>query len=155
MDEIRRILLNEFERLMEPLGIHIVQLSVYRGKGGLNIRVVIYREGGVTLDDCERATRMFNDTLTILEPIDENNYTLQVSSPGIDRVFKDEKEYDIFIARHVKIIVDESYHYGEGGVIRGVLKGLVGDNVLLSPHQEPERELRIPIGSIKKTQLDG
>ena len=155
MDETRQILLTEFERVMDPLGIQIVKLSVYKGKSGLNIRVVIYREGGVTLDDCERATRIFNDILTILEPIDENNYTLQVSSPGIDRVFKDEKEYNIFTTAHVKIVVDESFRYGEGGVIRGVLKGLNGDSVVIVPHNDLERELTIPISSIKKTQLDG
>ena len=155
MDETRQILLTEFERVMGPLGMQIVELSVYKGKSGLNIRVVIYSEGGVTLNDCERATRIFNDILTILEPIDENNYTLQVSSPGIDRVFKDEKEYNIFTTRHVKIVVDESFQYGEGGVIRGVLKGLNGDSVLLVSHDDPEREISIPISSIKKTQLDG
>lgn len=155
MDDTRQILLKEFERVVEPLGIQIVELSVYAGKSGLNIQVIIYREGGVTLDDCERVTRIFNDMLTILEPIDENNYTLQVSSPGIDRVLKDEKEYNIFTTRHVKIVVDESFQYGEGGVIRGVLKGLHGDSVVLVPHNGLERELTIPISSIKKTQLDG
>ena len=109
MDEARQILISEFERVLDPLGIQIVQLSTYRAKNGLNIQVVIYKEGGVTLNDCERVTRIFNDILSILEPIDENNYTLQVSSPGIDRVFKDKKEYNIFTSAHVKIIVDEPY----------------------------------------------
>jgi ribosome maturation factor RimP len=154
MDETHQILLNEFERVVEPLGIQIVQLSAYTGKSGMNIRVVIHRNGGVTLDDCERVTRIFNDILTILEPIDENNYTLQVSSPGIDRVFKDEKEYNIFASAHVKIVFDETSPYGEGGVIRGVLKGLKGDSVVLVPHNEPKRELSIPLNSIRKTQLD-
>jgi ribosome maturation factor RimP len=155
MDDTRQILLTDFERVVDPLGMQIVQLSVYTGKNGLNIQVIINRKGGVTLDDCEKVTRIFNDILTIVEPIDENNYTLQVSSPGIDRVFKDKKEYNIFISAHVKIVVDESFQYGEGGVIRGVLKGMNGDSVMLIPHNEPNRELTIPISSIKKTQLDG
>ena len=155
MDESRHILLEEFERVVHPLGIQIVQLSVHTGKSGLDIGVVIHKEGGVSLDDCERVTRIFNDILTILEPIDENNYTLQVSSPGIDRVFKDKKEFNIFASAHVKIVVDESFQYAKGGVIRGVLKGLKGDSVLLVPLNETNRELSIPISSIKKTQLDG
>lgn len=155
MDDTRQILLKEFERAVEPLGIQIVELSVYVGKSGLNIQVIIYREGGVTLDDCERVTRNYNDILNILKPIDENNYTLQVSSPGIDRVFKDEKEYNIFASRHVKIIVDEAFQHSEGGMIRGVLKGLDGDRVVLVPHSDTGGQLTIPIGSIRKTQLDG
>ena len=155
MDETRKVLVNEFERVLDPLGIQIVQLSVFKGKRSLNIQVVIHREGGVSLDDCEHVTRIFNDILTILEPIDENNYTLQVSSPGIDRVFKDEKEYNIFASAHVKIVVDESFQYAKGGVIRGVLGGLSGNKIKLFPHDEPGRELEIPISSIRKTQLDG
>jgi ribosome maturation factor RimP len=155
MEDTRKILLDEFERVLDPLSIHIVQLSVYTGKRGLNIRVVIHREGGITLDDCEQVTRIFNDILTILEPIDENNYTLQVSSPGIDRVFRSEKEYNIFRSAHVKIIVDESFQNAEGGVIRGVLKELDGGCVILVPDTKPEKELSIPLSSIKKAQLDG
>ena len=155
MNETRRILLDELEQVVEPLGIQIVELSVYFGKNGLNIRTVVYREGGVTINDCERVTRLYNDRLAILEPIDENNYTLQVSSPGIDRIFKDQKEYNIFASRHVKIIVDESVEGSEGGVIRGILKGLEGDCVVIIPHGNPHGQTAIPIGSIRKAQLDG
>ena len=155
MNETRQILLDELERVVEPLGIQIVELSVYFGKNGLNIRAVVYREGGITINDCERVTRLYNDRLAILEPIDENNYTLEVSSPGIDRVFKDRKEYDIFVSRHVKIIVDKSFEGSEGGVLRGTLKGLEGDSVMIIPHIDPHGQISIPIDSIRKTQLDG
>jgi ribosome maturation factor RimP len=154
MDDTRHILLEEFERAVEPLGIQIVELSVYEGKSGLNIRVIIYREGGITLNDCERVTRIYNDILTILEPIDENNYTLEVSSPGIDRVFKDKKEYNIFASQHVKIIVDKTFQPSEGGVVRGILKGLDDDRVVLVPNSDPNGQLTIPIDSIRKTQLE-
>jgi ribosome maturation factor RimP len=155
LGEIRSILLEELERITEPLGMHVVELSVFRGKSGLNIRAVIYREGGVTLDDCERVTKLYNDRLTILEPIDENNYTLQVSSPGIYRVFKDIKEYTIFRSRHVKMVVDEPFEESDGGVLRGFLGDLKNDRVALVPDGDPGKTLSISLGSIRKIQLDG
>jgi ribosome maturation factor RimP len=155
MEELRSILLRELDLVVRPLGLQVVELSVYRGKSGLNIRAVVYREGGVTLDDCERVTRLFNDRLTILEPIDENNYTLQVSSPGIERVFKDLKEYDIFRSRYVKMVVDSSIEESEGGVIKGILEGLDHDHVKLRTDGKPEKLLRIPLESIRKVRLNG
>ena len=155
MEELRSILLRELELVVSPLGLQVVELSVYRGKSGINIRTVVYRGGGVTLDDCERVTRLYNDRLTILEPIDENNYTLQVSSPGIDRVFKDVKEYDIFRSRHVKMVVDPSIEGSEGGVIQGILEGLDNDQVQLRTDEEPQKLLRIPLDSVRKARLNG
>jgi len=154
MEEIHNTLLKELELVVEPLGIQVVELSVYHGKSGLNIRAVIFRGGGVTLGDCERVTRLYNDRLTILEPIDENNYTLQISSPGVDRIFKDRKEYNIFKSRHVKIMVDNRVEGSEGGVIRGVLEGLEDDRVKLLPDFDPDKPIKIPLESIRKTRLD-
>jgi ribosome maturation factor RimP len=155
MDEIRDVLLKELEGIADSLDLHVVELTVFAGKRGLNIRAVLYREGGTTIQDCERATRLFNDRITILEPIDENNYTLQVSSPGLDRVFKDVKEYNIFQSRHVKIILRSPIEGSEGNVIRGVLAGLEGERVTLETEGDPTKSISIPMNLIKKTQLDG
>jgi len=152
---IRSILLRELELIVEPLGLKVVELSVHRGKSGLNIYAVVYREGGVTLGDCERVTRLYNDRLTILEPIDENNYTLQVSSPGTERVFKDVKEYDLFRSRHVTMVVDSSIEGSEGGVISGILEGLEKGHVILRTEGKAGTKIVIPMESVRKTRLSG
>ena len=154
-EDTREILVRELECILEPLGMQLVELSVYAGKRGLNIRAVVYKHGGVTLEDCERVNRLYNDRITILEPIDENNYTLQVSSPGIDRVFKDKKEYTIFRMRHVTMVVDEEIDGSEGGVVRGVLEGLENDHVVLVPDGDENKRVRISLESVRKTRLDG
>jgi ribosome maturation factor RimP len=137
------------------LGVSVVELAVHWAKNGLNIRVVLDKEGGITIGDCERITRLYNDRLTILEPIEENNYTLQVTSPGIDRVFKDKKEYTIFKSRDVRIQLKGPMVGGESTTMRGKLEGLQDDTVILSTGSKPEQTVTIPLQNIRKTQLDG
>ena len=65
------------------------------------LRIYIYsRDKDVTLDDCEKMTRSLNDFLDELIPV---KYYLEVSSPGLERKFKSEKEFIIFNGRRVSI----------------------------------------------------
>ena len=58
----------------------------------MNLTVVIDKDGGVTIDDCERLHKAIDAPLDELDPIDVS-YTLNVSSPGIDRPLKSERDY--------------------------------------------------------------
>jgi ribosome maturation factor RimP len=155
METTEDILLNELKKITHQLGVFVVELAVKWGKNGLNIRVVVDKEGRITIGDCERITRLFNDRLTILEPIEENNYTLQVTSPGIDRVFKDKKEYNIFKLRDVRIQLIKPIASGGKTTVRGKLEGLQDDVVILTTGSRPEQNFMIPLNNIRKTQLDG
>ena len=65
------------------------------------LRIYIYsRDKDVTLDDCEKMTRSLNDFLDELIPV---KYYLEVSSPGLERKFKSDKEFIIFKGRRVSI----------------------------------------------------
>jgi ribosome maturation factor RimP len=155
MDTTEDILLDELTKITQPLGISVVELAVNWGKNGLNIRVIVEKASRITIGDCERITRLYNDRLTILESIEENNYTLQVTSPGIDRVFKDKAEYTIFKSRDVRIQLNRPIESGGKTTIRGKLEGLQDDNVILSTGSKPKQDIMIPLNNIRKTQLDG
>lgn len=65
------------------------------------LRIYIYSyEKDITLDDCEKVTRSLNDFLDELIPV---KYYLEVSSPGLERKFKSDKEFLIFKGRRVSI----------------------------------------------------
>ena len=69
------------------------------------LRIYIYSyEKDVTLDDCENMTRSLNDFLDELIPV---KYYLEVSSPGLERKFKSDKEFLIFKGRRVRIKLKE------------------------------------------------
>ena len=147
------ILNDEFEKITRTLSLTVVELGVKRGPSGLNIIAVIDKEGGVTVSDCEKVTRLLNERISILHPEEIDNYTLQVSSPGTSRVFKDKKEYELFKSRDVRVVLLEPLDKKHiTTIIEGKLIGLKDDIVTL----EVEGELmKIPFKKIGKTKLNG
>ncbi|HEB31520.1 MAG TPA: hypothetical protein ENI15_11700, partial [Spirochaetes bacterium] len=55
------ILNEEVEKITIPLGLKTIELDAKRGPNGLNIIAVIDKDGGVTISDCEKVTRLLND----------------------------------------------------------------------------------------------
>src|SRR5690606_35558507 len=72
------------EEVARPLGLEIVDVEFRRESGGRVLRVFIDKPGGVTLDDCEALSEELSRRLDEVDPIEES-YSLEVSSPGIER----------------------------------------------------------------------
>jgi ribosome maturation factor RimP len=93
--------------LLQPsfaqLGIELVDV-VWSGRGrGAVLRLVIDRvEGGVTLDDCERASNTASAVLDASDPID-HPYRLEVSSPGAERPIRRPEDWTAAIGRRVNV----------------------------------------------------
>lgn len=152
MRELTTILEAELHKVADPLGIRVIELTVYRGKNGLHIRAVVDKNKGVTLSDCEQVTRLFKDRVDVLELIDQAGYTLEISSPGMNRVLKRKEEYEAFRSRRVKVILKEPLENKGTREYTGELQGLRGDTVVLDTG---EGVLSIPYGAIAKTRLQG
>ena len=162
----KKIIEQELKKVVDPLGIKVVELFVKENKSGLTINVVIEKVGGVTIDDCEKVTRLLNDRLSILDDFDIYNYRLQVSSPGLSRVFKSKEEFNIFKGRDVKIILKEPLDgliQGEkvnkiskiienGHILGGILLGIEDSMVKIKIDDEI---VEIPYVKIQKTKLNG
>ncbi len=149
---LKDTLLKEVKKVIEPMNIMLVELRSKETRSGLNINIVIEKEGGVTLDDCERVTRLLNDRLAILQDQELENYRLQVSSPGLSRTFKSRREYEIFKLRPVIIYTNTAFLEGKT-VFEGILEGMDGDRVKLKTGSG--KLIEIPYKSIKKTKLNG
>ena len=78
--------------IAEGLGLEVVEVLYEKKFDGMNLTVVIDKDGGVTIDDCEALHRAIDEPLDRLDPI-EGSYTLNVSSPGIDRPLKTPSDY--------------------------------------------------------------
>ena len=92
--------------MAEPIaaddGIYIVDVEFKKEAKQWFLRVYIDKEGGVSIDDCERVSRRLSDALDAADPI-EQNYCLEVSSPGADRILKKEREFLYYIGREVDV----------------------------------------------------
>ena len=83
-------------------GYELVDLEIKRGKGGQFVRLYVDKEGGIGLDELETVSHEISAILDAEDPI-AGSYTLEVSSPGLDRPLKDEKDYRRFIGRLARI----------------------------------------------------
>ncbi len=84
------------------LGLEVIEVLYEKKFDGMNLTVVIDKDGGVTIDDCERLHRAIDAPLDELDPIAES-YTLNVSSPGIDRPLKTERDYRRNLNRKISV----------------------------------------------------
>ena len=83
-------------------GMELVHLEMRREGAGLVLRLFIDKDGGVTLDDCARISRQVSTQLDADDPI-PNRYTLEVSSPGIDRPLVREEDYGRFAGHNIRL----------------------------------------------------
>ena len=112
------------------------------------LRVFIDRETGVGLEECERVSERLGVLLDVEDPI-ESSYTLEVSTPGLDRPLRTKRDYERFAGRLARIKTLE--RFDDRSRFRGRLAGIEGENVLL----EDNRETRsIPLSAIESARLE-
>ena len=78
--------------IAQNLGLEVLEVLYEKKFDGMHLTIIIDKDGGVSIDDCERMHRAIDAPLDELDPID-CSYTLNVSSPGIDRPLKLERDY--------------------------------------------------------------
>ena len=81
--------------IVENLGYEIVEVEFAKKYNGDNLTVFIDKKDGfIDIDDCEKVHNAINDPLDELNPTGDKPYTLNVSSPGIDRPIVSDKDYN-------------------------------------------------------------
>ena len=89
------------EEIAKEQGVFLVDVSFDKEKDGNFLRLYIDKDGGVGIDDCEAFSVAFDKEFD--ENIINTNYCLEVSSPGVDRVLKKEREFLYYIGRDVDV----------------------------------------------------
>ncbi|MGI6106788.1 MAG: ribosome maturation factor RimP [Lachnospiraceae bacterium] len=94
------------EALIHPIldrkGFELVDLEYVREAGQWYLRAYIDKPGGITIDDCEAVSREFNDLLDRDDFIPDS-YIMEISSPGLGRPLKKEKDFARNIGKHVEL----------------------------------------------------
>ena len=80
--------------IIDSLGMELVEVDFSKTRQGDALTVFIDKEGGVSLDDCEAVHNAIDAPLDELDPTDGKPYTLNVSSPGLDRPYKTARDYE-------------------------------------------------------------
>ncbi len=146
-DRIRQVL----EPILRSLGLDLWDMEFQKSGPKWLLRVYIDREigGGVTLGDCEKVSRDLSTALDV-EDFVQHAYTLEVSSPGLDRALTKPEHYERFSNSLVKIKLYQPINKEK--VFKGTLRGLHETFVKL---EVAEGEiLAIPLSNIAKAQLE-
>lgn len=134
---------------LELLGLEVWGVELRKSaKGGL-LRVYIEKDGGVTIDDCSLATRQISGILDVEDPI-SGNYTLEVSSPGMNRPLYTKEQFTKFIGDRVKIKLRIMFEKRKN--FEGRLLGVEEEDIILKLDEEDE-EYCFPMETIEKANL--
>ena len=140
---MRETLLKILEPAVNGLGYELVELE-FQGK---LLRLYIDQAQGVTLDDCEKVSRQVGAVLDVADPI-PGHYTLEVSSPGLDRPLRKPADFAARTGQRARI--ELSLPLDGRRRFAGTLRGLENDAVLI----EVDGALfRLPLAQIAKARL--
>jgi ribosome maturation factor RimP len=137
------------EPLLAAEGMELVDLQWSRRGRHWVLTLFIEHEGGVTLDDCARMSRQVGERIEVDNLID-HAYTLEVSSPGLDRPLRTLGDFKRFHEHLVRIVTTIPVQ-GRSTIV-GRLKGVEGESVLV----EAKRigTVPIPVAQIKHARLE-
>lgn len=125
--------------LLEELHYEFVDLEYVREAGTWYLRAYCDKEGGITVDDCEIISRAFEEKLD-QEDFIEDAYVLEVSSPGLGRPLKKERDFARALGSRVEIHTFKIIRHEKN--FTGTLKAYDKDTVTIVPDDE-EEELTI------------
>lgn len=141
------------EELIQPYlmaqGVELVEVEFRQPRRGRpTLRLFVDREGGITLEEITRVSRVVGEILDVHDPIGPS-YHLEVSSPGLTREFKGPRDYERYRGRLVRVTTKRPWQGKQ--VYRGILKGLDNGVVTLKVEEEV---VQIPLMEIAKARLD-
>ena len=142
--------------MIEPgiraLGYELVDVEYAPASGRNLLRIYIDHPAGITVDDCAKVSRQVSAALDVEDPISEA-YTLEVSSPGLDRPLVKREDFERFAGASIKVRMREAVM--ERRNFKGLLVGVEGDVVegdVIVVDVDQER-YRLPIARIERARL--
>ena len=143
-------------RVAESYGLEIFDVQFRREAHGMVLRIQIDRPGpaataddSVSVEDCAHVSRDLSALLDV-EDVVPSAYTLEVSSPGLDRPLRRAEDYTRFAGRRAKLVMREAV---DGQTFfRGTLGGLDHGDVLIDA--DDRKRHRVPLGVITRANLE-
>ena len=143
-------------RVAATYGLEIFDVQFRREAPGMVLRIQIDRPGpastaedSVSVEDCAHVSRDVSAILDV-EDVVPTAYTLEVSSPGLDRPLRQADDYRRFRGRRAKVVMRERVD-GQG-FFRGRLGGMDGTDVLIDA--DDGRTHRVPLQAITRANLE-
>ena len=149
-DRLERILWSVLEPVINAKGFQCVDLQLQRSRRAHRLGVIVYRSDGLDAASLESLAREIHFQLPLIGDLpgtDLSDVTLEVSSPGVERVLRAPREYAIFASKAVRVLRGEATEWEAAVIVRSA-----GETVTL--HFDRGEET-VPIATIRRAQLTG
>jgi ribosome maturation factor RimP len=137
------------ERVGASEGLEIVEVQMLGGGGARLLRIFIDKPEGVTHADCEMISQNVGTILDVEDVIPGQHYTLEVSSPGVERKLSKPRDFERFVGKKVKVAlrapVENQRHW------MGTLTSFTEGILTLEP--SPGRSVQFPLDQVEKANL--
>ena len=137
-------------------GLDLFDVSYGREGGTFVLRVVLDRPGpsataedSVSLEHCQKVSEELSAVLDV-EDVVPDEYTLEVSSPGLDRPLRTRADFERFVGRFAKVVTSEPI--AKQTAFAGHLRGVDGDDVLFEA--QGGKRHRLPLALIRRARLE-
>jgi ribosome maturation factor RimP len=149
MTKIGSVLHEKLEKLIGSMGYELIGCEQLPMGGRKVFRIYIDNEKGVTLDDCSRVSHQVSAMMDVEVPL-QGRYTLEVSSPGVDRPLFEIKHYQKYIGCRVKLKLTAAIN--QRRQYKGILQRVEGENIHILV-DDSEKEVVLPFSAIEKGNL--
>lgn len=151
LGQMAAVELEKVRQLVEPIvrefGLELIACQWGTDPSGRALRILIDREGGVTVGDCQTISREV-ETVIEVEGLVGDRYHLEVSSPGLNRPLVKEEDFSRFAGKTAAVKTSQPIEGRRN--YKGLLKGLGEGQVVM---EIDGKEYRIPLGLIEKAHL--
>lgn len=137
------------ERAGAPEGIEIVEVLLLGGGNSRVLRIFIDKPSGVTHADCEFMSTQVGTVLDVEDVIPGGSYTLEISSPGVERPLKGARDFERFTGQKAKIVLREPVENQRAWI--GVLAGFSDGRISLD--SGAGKTVSIPLDRVQKAHL--
>ncbi|HEY6366426.1 MAG TPA: ribosome maturation factor RimP [Candidatus Binatia bacterium] len=136
--------------LAQAEGMEIVDIEFRHegSRGGRVLRLYVDKQGGPNVDDLSRVSRQLSEVLDVQDTID-GTYTLEVSSPGINRPLRKPEHFSRFVGKRIRIRTRDLID-GRRSFL-GILDEVAGGSVRLT---QEGKQYRIPFSMIEKSNYE-
>ena len=155
-DKIREIA----ERVSSMHGVELVEAELRGGGKARMLRVTIDKPEGVTHEDCANVSRDLSTVLDVEDAVPGGSYTLEVSSPGLDRRLMKAEDFTRFAGSRVKLMTREPVNGNRHfeGRLEGCSDGrltleTIADRKPKPGHAQPGAKVQIELANVEKANL--
>ena len=124
-DDVRRVA----EPILEAEATELVEMILHRHNGQILVRLLVDKVGGVTIQTCARLNRLIGQALDEADVIDAR-YTLEVSSPGLDRPLVSKRDFERAIGEELELEVRDQTQGSRQ--VKGTLLSVQEDAVVIT-----------------------